>query len=153
IFHDLLDIPADTSNIFTRSYLSLVQASPVNLTLGFREHYNSIPLADVTLPLLDTVFNLTEVRYYWGTKLAAFGSFTYSMEPFLPDILTHGGLSAYPPTRARRFLPSVLSVSWTDPENDAVMYDAAVQAAAVVIDAATAQEQDLTNASRYGNYA
>ncbi|KAH9918108.1 FAD-binding domain-containing protein [Amylocystis lapponica] len=150
IFQDLLDIPADASNISTRSYLSLVQASPVSLTLGFRGYYNSIPLADLTLPLLDTVFNLTE---YWGTKLAAFGSFTYSMEPFLPNILTHGGMSAYPPSRARRFLPSVLSVSWTDLENDAVMYDAAVQAAAVVIDAATAQGQDLTNASRYGNYA
>ncbi|KAH9915760.1 FAD dependent oxidoreductase [Amylocystis lapponica] len=150
IFQDLLDIPADASNISTRSYLSLVQASPVSLTLGFRGYYNSIPLADLTLPLLDTVFNLTE---YWGTKLAAFGSFTYSMEPFLPNILTHGGMSAYPPSRERRFLPSTLSVSWTDPENDAVMYDAAVQAAAAVLDAATAQGQDLTNASRYGNYA
>jgi len=137
-------------DISTRSYLSLVQSSPINQTLGQRGYYNSIPLASITKPLLDAVVNFTE---YFGAKAAPYGSFTYSMEPFQPSILAHGGPSAYPPSRTRLFLPSDLGVAWADPAHDAFMHGVAVDAAAAVLLAASEQGQDLAGAAPYPNYA
>jgi len=54
---------------------------------------------------------------FWGDRLTKYDNSTlvvYSMDPFGPDILTHGGPSAYPPNRSLAVLPSSIFLAWTN---------------------------------------
>jgi hypothetical protein len=93
---------------------------------------------------------------FWGDRLTRIDNSTlvvYSLDAFEPDILTHGGPSAYPPDRSRAVLPSSIYLGWTDPSVDDVMADALRTSAATLVEAGIKDGQDLSNAAPYVNYA
>jgi len=92
---------------------------------------------------------------FWGDKLTQSDNSTivvYTLEPFEPDFLTHGGPSAYPPDRSLAVLPSSIYLGWTDESVDNLMADAMRVSAATLIKAGFQDGQNLTNAAPYVNY-
>ncbi|KAG6810664.1 hypothetical protein H0H92_010846 [Tricholoma furcatifolium] len=89
LFDKFLSIPSFTRNIKTRSFLSLVEATPVNTVRGLRMAFDSVPIAHYTPRLLDTIVNET---VFWGKQLRLKGGLvtSYDVEPFLPSIFTVG---------------------------------------------------------------
>ena len=77
----------------------------------------------------------------------------YVIEPFEPDVLTHGGPSAYPPDRSRAVFPSMVYVTWTNASVDGIITDAIRLSAASLFEAGIEDGQDLKNAAPYVNYA
>jgi len=153
IFDNMLAIPAASSNVSTRSYLSLIQVEPTQETANLRGYYNTVPLMDLTSSILQAVVNQTS---YWGQQLdgSSVQAISYDVEPFLSTILTHGGPSAYPPTRTERFLPLNIYFAWSSPADDADCYNAIVQTAASLTDLAMDDGQfSVSTAPRYPNYA
>jgi hypothetical protein len=77
----------------------------------------------------------------------------FHIEPFAPDIFTHGGPSAYPADRSRTILPSALIISWNDKDLDQYMYDSIRKLSALILETGIKDGQDLKNAGPYTNYA
>jgi Berberine and berberine like len=93
---------------------------------------------------------------FWGDRLTKCDNTTlvvYTLDAFEPDILTHGGPSAYPPDRSRAVLPSSIYLGWTDESVDDIMADALRTSAATLVEAGIRDGQDLANAAPYVNYA
>jgi hypothetical protein len=78
---------------------------------------------------------------------------TFNLEPFEPDIFTHGAPSVYPPDRSRTILPSLLIISWNDKDLDQHMYDSIRNLSASLLETAMKDGQDLKDAGPYPNYA
>ncbi|KAH9948556.1 hypothetical protein B0H21DRAFT_228842 [Amylocystis lapponica] len=78
---------------------------------------------------------------------------SYAIEPFLPSILTHGADSAYPPSRAARFLPLNINYAWALPAADVRVREITAESAATLVQAAAAEGQEVQGAARYPNYA
>ncbi|KZT01206.1 FAD-binding domain-containing protein [Laetiporus sulphureus 93-53] len=153
IFDEYLAIPFVQKDVSTRSFLSLIQTTATEKTAGFRGYYATVSLQAITTPVLETV---TSELLSWTETLANSSMFalSYDVEPFLPTILTHGSPSAYPPHRERAYLPLNLWFGWSDAADDQVMYDAMVESAQKITDAAVADGQtDVPLAPRYPNYA
>jgi len=98
---------------------------------------------------------------YWGTTLASkIGIFfSYNVEPFLDDYLSHNELpSAYPPDSARNpavaTSPMNIFFEWENPAYDAD-YLAAITETAARLRNLVANEQGALyeNSPRYENYA
>ena len=98
---------------------------------------------------------------YWGTTLASKNGvfFSYNVEPFLYDHLSHNELpSAYPPDSARN--PAIVTdpmnvfFEWENPAHDAD-YLAAITETATRLRNLVAKEQGslYENSPRYNNYA
>ncbi|OSX58521.1 hypothetical protein POSPLADRAFT_1152722 [Postia placenta MAD-698-R-SB12] len=153
IFDDFLAIPSLESNVQTRSFLSLVQAVTTAMPATFRGYFDTVPLADVTSDFLDAVVAESE---YWSKQLVSDSELliVYGIEPFLPDILTHGGPSAYPWTRAQRYQPTNVIFIWSNPAYDDDFANAAIQTTARLKSAA-AQGANVDDAGipSYPNYA
>ena len=77
----------------------------------------------------------------------------YTLDPFEPDFLSHGGPSAFPPDRSRPVFPSGVCYGWTDESVDKYMADAMHRSVASILAAGIKDGQDLTNAAPYVNYA
>ncbi|THH03102.1 hypothetical protein EW145_g6525 [Phellinidium pouzarii] len=154
IFDELLAIEAFSTDLSTRSFLSLVQSAPSNATAGLRAAFHTVSVTDFTPSLLDVIVNET---IFWGSNvetLFSSGSFiSYDVEPFLPSIFEHGSDSAYPPSRTQGLLPLNLYFAWFLPAADDYFLGAIKQSAATVQAAAIAEGQDIANAALYGNYA
>ncbi|TFY60024.1 hypothetical protein EVJ58_g5406 [Rhodofomes roseus] len=148
IFDGFLTIPALSADVSTRDYLDLVLTENTSASANMRGYYNTVPLMDITLPLLEAV--------YWQSILSSDSGtlFSYDVEPFLPTILTHGSPSAYPWTRAERFLPLNVYFAWTDAADDSDFYNALVATAANLTAVAVSEGQVLVPvAPHYPNYA
>ncbi|KAJ8496450.1 hypothetical protein ONZ45_g12438 [Pleurotus djamor] len=121
-----------------------------------RGRFCPLSLEDITPNVLEAMANETK---FWGPRLEALDSavLSYSIDPFLPSILTHnlpGQVSAYPPSRRKAFLPGDIYFSWFSPTSDASMVQAAKQSAQQLAKIATAEGQGLVlNAPKYPNYA
>ncbi|EPQ50806.1 FAD dependent oxidoreductase [Gloeophyllum trabeum ATCC 11539] len=154
IFDEFLAIPHFTEDIKTRSFSSLVQASPSNATSGTRGIFNTVSLLEYTPELLDTIVNETT---YWGSTLQwSSGTFiSYDVEPFRPSLFSQGSTStsAYPPSRAQPLLPLNLYFAYTDALQDQRFYDAIRQTAATIKAKAVSLGQAVADAPMYGNYA
>ncbi|OCH91179.1 FAD-binding domain-containing protein [Obba rivulosa] len=152
IFDDFLAIQSFTSDVSTRSFLSLVQASPSNATSGTRAIFHTVSLLEYSASMLDAVLNETT---FWGERLGLDSAtfISYDVEPFLPSVFSHGSDSAYPPDRSRGLLPLNIYFAWTLPTSDDIMQDAALQSASFLTQKAVAGGQDITDAALYGNYA
>jgi len=154
IFDEFLAIPYFTKDIQTRSFSSLVQASPSNITTGTRGIFNTVPILEYSLELLDTIVNETT---YWGTQLSwDSGSFiSYDVEPFRPNLLSYGSTNtaAYPPSRAQPLLPLNLYYAYSLPASDEDFWSAIQQSAENIKAKAVSLGQDIANAPMYGNYA
>ncbi|GJE93074.1 FAD dependent oxidoreductase [Phanerochaete sordida] len=152
IFDDFLAIPAVDSDISTRSFLSLVQSSPIASTT--RAVFNTVSLMTLSPALMKAIVNETQ---FWTAKLAlASANFiSYDVEPFLTSLFTHGSIqaTAYPPTRAQGLLPLNIYYAWGLELDDAFMQDAIRQSAAHLKAVAIAEGQDIADAPVYGNYA
>ncbi|KAK7045244.1 FAD-binding PCMH-type domain-containing protein [Favolaschia claudopus] len=99
IFDDFLAIPHFTKDVSTRSFSSLVKASPSNATTGARGAFHTVSLLEYTPNMLNAILNES---VFWGTHLAPFGAtfISYDIEPFLSTLYTHSppsSPSAYPP--------------------------------------------------------
>ncbi len=77
----------------------------------------------------------------------------YSLDPFEPDYLSHGGPSAYPPNRSLPVLPSSIYLGWTNASADGFMAEAMRLSHASLVEAGIKDGQDLENAAPYINYA
>jgi hypothetical protein len=77
----------------------------------------------------------------------------YSLDPFEPDILSHGGPSAYPPDRSLAVFPSSIYLGWTNSSADGFMAEVIRFSHASLVEAGIKDGQDLKNAAPYVNYA
>ena len=79
---------------------------------------------------------------------------TYSVEPFLPSILSHNTTpTAYPPTRDHVYLPLNIFFGRLNATYDAFFYDAIRRSAERIRDVAIQDGQEITHAPLYPNYA
>ncbi|KJA17158.1 hypothetical protein HYPSUDRAFT_70899 [Hypholoma sublateritium FD-334 SS-4] len=147
IFDTLLAIPATSSDVSTRSMLSLVRASPSNGTDGARAVFQGYPIASLTSSISAVIVNETR---FWGTALANKSAVTvsYAMELFLPSIYSHNpDNTAFPPSRNLFFQPF-------DLEFDVDFHAAARASSAHIREAAIGEGQsELVDAPIYPNYA
>ncbi|KAI5120527.1 hypothetical protein M0805_004535 [Coniferiporia weirii] len=154
IFDEFLAIEAFSTDVSTRSFLSLVQSAPANATANQRAAFHTVSVSNLSQNLLDVIVNETT---FWGSSLCSLfstGTFvSYDVEPFLTSLFTHGSDSAYPPSRAQGLFPVNLYYAWLLPSGDDYFLDAIRQSAATIQAAAVAEGQDVADAALYGNYA
>ncbi|TFK52879.1 FAD-binding domain-containing protein [Heliocybe sulcata] len=154
IFDEFLAVPYFTKDIETRSFSSLVRASPANATAGTRGIFNTVSLLEYNEEMLEIILNETT---YWGSALSwDSGAFiSYDVEPFRPSLFSYGSTStsAYPPSRSQPLLPLNLYFAYTLPSSDQDFWDAISQSAENVKAKAVSLGQDVANAPMYGNYA
>ncbi|EIW78113.1 FAD-binding domain-containing protein [Coniophora puteana RWD-64-598 SS2] len=152
LFDEFLAIPYLTKDISTRSFLSLVQASPANVTASTRAFFNTVSVTGYPLELVQDVLN--ETIYYGSTLQWISGVFiSYDVEAFLPSLFSHGSNSAYPPDRSQGLLPLNIYYAWELPTADADMHTAIIQSQATLKAKAEALGQNISNAALYNNYA
>ncbi|KAK0479227.1 FAD-binding domain-containing protein [Armillaria novae-zelandiae] len=141
IFDDFLAISASSQDITTRSFLDLVASA--TFPTGLRAAYNHIPILEYSESTIESIIN--ELN---GPTLSAHGatSVIYTIEPFLPSLLTHApaGSSAYPGSRDHVVFPSLMSSQWVSESEDAVFYDAVRQ---------TTERLGVAGETIYPNYA
>ena len=77
----------------------------------------------------------------------------YSLEPYEPDYLTHGGLSAYPPDRSYAVLPSNIYYGWSNESADGFAADALRSSVASLMASGIRDGQNLAKVASYPNYA
>ncbi|KAF8143713.1 hypothetical protein K438DRAFT_1462020, partial [Mycena galopus ATCC 62051] len=150
IFDAFLAIPSFTEDISTRSFISLVQTSPANLTTGLRGAFHTVTLLKYLSTMTDAILNETE---FWGAHLALDSAvfISYDIEPFLPTTCMHiTSPSAFPPSRGHGYLPLNL---YFDPLSDGSFYAAMRQSARHLTNVANAEGQDIAQAPLYLNYA
>ncbi|KAG6864858.1 hypothetical protein C0991_006759 [Blastosporella zonata] len=152
IFDDFLAITYLTKDVSTRDFLSLVKASPSNITSSQRAIFNTVSLQEYTPTILAAILNET---IFWGTRLSLLsGTFiSYDVEPFLPDLFSHGAPSAYPPVRSSGLSPFNIYYAWTLATSDEYFQEAARQSAAQIKSVALAEGQDISDLAVYPNYA
>ncbi|KAL0951020.1 hypothetical protein HGRIS_007761 [Hohenbuehelia grisea] len=156
IFDDFLAISHLSKDIKPRSFVSVVQASPSNLTYGTRGAFHSVPILEYSEAVVKAILNESK---FWGPKLnLKSGIFiSYSIEGFLPNAHAVSGKSiesaAYPPIRSKTHHPFFLYFAWTIAGNDAHIRDAIEQSARRITDVARADGQDIDSGAIYPNYA
>ncbi|KAH0837952.1 hypothetical protein J3R83DRAFT_6187 [Lanmaoa asiatica] len=147
LFDDFLTDNSNTE-VFARSFLSLVQSSNANSTFGLRRSaFNTISVFTYTEDFLQRMLN---EAISWGTILPLeYGYVTFNAEPLLPSIYNHTTLpSAWPGSRALSFSPISLVFGWTgDGTTDDVMV-AGIKECAANLQANATEQLPL-----YGNYA
>ncbi|KAI0700209.1 FAD-binding domain-containing protein [Cytidiella melzeri] len=154
IFDDFLAIPALSTNVDTRSFLSLVQVSPSNATATSRGAFHTVSLLSYSADVINAVLNES---IFWGTELglASATFISYDVEPFLPSAFAKGTVqtASYPPSRSQTLLPLNLYYAWTLPDSDTLMRSAIVQSAEQLTKVALSEGQNIANAPLYSNYA
>ncbi|KAF8968756.1 hypothetical protein BDZ97DRAFT_1915822 [Flammula alnicola] len=154
IFDDFLAIPSIQSDISTRSFLSLVQSSPVNASAGTRGLYEGVSILALTPGLSDVLLNET---MFWGAALGDKSEImlSYDIELFLPSIYSHNpDKTAFPPVRNIPFQPFNIAFTWNSSEFDPDFHNAVVASSAQIRKAALAEGQtQLVHAPNYPNYA
>ncbi|CAE7186855.1 unnamed protein product [Rhizoctonia solani] len=167
IFDEFQSITHFTSDVKTRSFISLVQASPANATYGLRGAFNTVSLKTYSKPLIDQVLNQS---IYWGNqasllnlksvlnlesvlnpKLGLFIS--YDVEPFLPSMTARSKGGAYP--HDDFLMPLNLYFAWLGEHNDKWFLNALEESTRIIREQAIAEGQDIQGAKqiKYGNYA
>ncbi|KAJ7107008.1 FAD-binding domain-containing protein [Mycena epipterygia] len=153
IFDDFLAIPHLTEDVGTRSFVSLVQSAPSNVTSGDRGAFHTVSLLKYSPAMVDAILNET---IFWGNKLALAGAafISYDIEPFLPTIYTHNtSPTAFPPSRGPGYMPLNLYFAWASSAFDATFHDALQQSAAQLTAVALQDGQAIAQAPLYTNYA
>lgn len=132
--------------------------------------FHTVPLTNVSETMVNAILNETTVRsswchiifwsdcwvvQFWGQKLALdSGIFiSYDVEPFLPNLFSHGPASAYPPSRDRGLYPLNIYYAWLSSDDDDNMHSTAVESANYLTQLANSEGQDISDAALYGNYA
>ncbi|QRW12975.1 FAD-binding domain protein [Ceratobasidium sp. AG-Ba] len=152
IFERFLSIPHFTSDVKTRSFTSLVQASPSDITYGTRGAFNTVSLKTYSSSLIEQVLNQTK---FWGQKFAFEGALfiSYDVEPFLQTMTSRSKGGAYP--HDNFLMPLNLYYAWLSDTKDKMFTDAMEESAQVIYNQAVAEGQDIAGLKqiKYGNYA
>lgn len=147
-------VPSLISDLQTRSFLSLVQAAPTNITSGSRGLYMSANVLKLDSTVLSSTLN--ESRY-WGEHFVLHpGSFiSYDIEPFLSSYFDHSQGGGYPHSSSNPLLPINLYYGWTLPTDDAEYTAASKASAQNIINVAIKEGQNVGGANQiiYPNYA
>ncbi|CAE6410706.1 unnamed protein product [Rhizoctonia solani] len=152
LFDRFTSIPHFTSDVSTRSFLSLVGVSPSDATYGFRGAFNTVSLKTYSLSLIEQVLNQTKT---WGSRAALrFGFFiSYDVEPFLPSMTKRSKGGAYP--HDDFLAPLNLYYAWVGEEHDEWYQEALEESTRSIREQAIAEGQDIGGSKqiKYGNYA
>jgi len=153
IFDRFTSLPAATSDISTRSFLSLYESPQSNATAGLRGFQHTLSILNISEPLMNVVANETA---FWGNATAFAGGFvTHSVEPFVAPYFQNSKGGAYPHSPELPLLPLALAWQWVDPTADAFIASAMKQSAATILRAAVSEGQPVGGAAqiKYPNYA
>ncbi|KAF9038019.1 FAD-binding domain-containing protein [Panaeolus papilionaceus] len=154
MFDEFMAITYLSRDVKTRSFLSLIQSAPAQLTSGQRAIFQTVPYLDVTTDLINTVINETK---FWSLHLTVpTGTFiSYAIEPFLPTLYTHNTeTTAYPASRTQGYMPLNIYYAWLGSLSDPLFHNAAKASAKVIRDSAVSQGQAIaSDAPMYPNYA
>ncbi|KAI9449853.1 FAD-binding domain-containing protein [Lactarius psammicola] len=154
IFDDFLEIPTNQSDIKTRSFVDMFSnLAFINPPKTVRAYLNGISVTQYSPPVFDTIVNQTS---FWGRELGGLDpnvGVTFTFEPLLRDVFSHGSDSAYPPDRSRALFPSALIISFSNASLDDTVAKAVRNYSDTVTAAAVADGQNLSHASVYPNYA
>ncbi|TFY59437.1 hypothetical protein EVG20_g7794 [Dentipellis fragilis] len=143
LFDDFTSIPGANNTATTQSYLSLINSGSSISLNSPRALFQAASVRHFTKANLNIIAAQTK---YWGDKLtpqSATSLFNVA-ETFLPNMFSHSGPSAYPPSRSPTLLPINLYVAWTDPGADKIMHDAL---------ATSGKNMTETGEALYTNYA
>ncbi|KAK4047057.1 hypothetical protein OIO90_006341 [Microbotryomycetes sp. JL221] len=136
----------------TRSWLSLVKASPADATAGQRGAFHTISVIDYSPAIMDAI--LQQVKYYASISLLHSATFvSYDVEPFVPSYFDYSNGGAYPHTSARPLLPLNIYVAWTNPLEDKFWRNEMKKSAELLLDIARKEGQAVDPQIRYPNYA
>ncbi|KAF8673628.1 fad-binding protein [Rhizoctonia solani] len=133
LFDRFTSIPHFTSDVSTRSFLSLVGVSPSDATYGFRGAFNTVSLKTYSLSLIEQVLNQTK--------------------PFLPSMTKRSKGGAYP--HDDFLAPLNLYYAWVGEEHDEWYQEALEESTRSIREQAIAEGQDIGGSKqiKYGNYA
>jgi hypothetical protein len=137
------------TEVFTRSFLSLVQSSNANSTWGLRAAFSTISVLAYPEDFLGSMLNQSAI---WGAGLPLdYGYVTFNAEPVLPSIYNHTtSPSAWPGSRAFPFSPLSILFAWTgNGTTDDVIVEGIKESAAIL----RADAPETEQLSLYGNYA
>ncbi|KJA22119.1 hypothetical protein HYPSUDRAFT_41246 [Hypholoma sublateritium FD-334 SS-4] len=154
IFDAFLAIPSVLFDVKTRSFLSLIHATPSNSTMGARAVYQGFPIISLT-PCISAI--LVNESKFWGKALAdkTEVSLSYDIEMFVPSIYSHNpDKTAFPPSRNLFFQPFNMAYTWNSSKFDADFHETAIISSEHIVKAAIAEGQtQLARAPNYPNYA
>ncbi|KAF8630782.1 hypothetical protein AX15_002730 [Amanita polypyramis BW_CC] len=151
VFADFLNIPSFTRDVHERSLYDLIRSTLSNTTTGLRGTFTTVPLLNYSTNVVKAIQDQlnTTCQSLDGPLFLS-----HSVEPFLPDILSHNNVpTAYPPTRNKSYLPLFLYYAWIDKSRDGSISDGIKESAERIRDAAIADGQDIASAPLYPNYA
>ncbi|KAI0043440.1 FAD-binding domain-containing protein [Auriscalpium vulgare] len=153
LFDEFLAIPNEVLSVQTQSFSSFIKSITYQPD-GSRIRQTSLPVLQWTATLLQVVYNESK---YWTPRLAPLEnpppSLSWQSDDMVPTYLSHGDNSAWPPSRAKPFLPGALFFSWANQSSDSAMLEAIRQSTATIRAAASAEGQDIADAWEYPNYA
>jgi len=154
IFDDFLAVPSIKSDVSTRSFLSLIQAFNATKSLAGNRGFGGVAEVQYLSPLLFEVMTGSIELWQIYAEASSMIEYDITFEPFLPNMLTHGGPSAYPDSRAESFLPVGVNILWTDPAQDCNMRNLVEETVSYLWGIAVGQGQyDTFTAMSYPNYA
>ncbi|KAI0251538.1 FAD-binding domain-containing protein [Lactifluus subvellereus] len=151
LYGNLLTLPNTGKSIIEGSFVHFVLSLPPPVRK--RAYFDGFPVLHYTVPVMKAIIDGLQS---WGDRISKRDTdvlLVVNLDPFEPDILTHGGPSAYPPDRSRVVLPSSLYFGWNDKSLDEYMYKQMRALSASLIEAGIKDGQDLVNAAHYTNYA
>ncbi|KAK7043767.1 hypothetical protein VNI00_008379 [Paramarasmius palmivorus] len=151
LFRSFLNITSISSDVKTRSYLSMIQSANTDLTAGVRGIYNTISHTEVTAPLLAAMQNETN---YYSARLQSSGLLLngYVVEPFLPEAYKKGDTdTAYPPNRAENIHPMNIYYAWVNAGSDSSLFEVSRNTAASLQQFAA--NQGILASAKYPNYS
>ncbi|PPR05983.1 hypothetical protein CVT24_004620 [Panaeolus cyanescens] len=154
IFDEFLRLQSFRKDVKTRTFSSLVKASPSNTTSSQRGMLDTVPMLDITPSIMNAIVN--EALTVGSTlTLTTDTFFSFSVEPFLPNLYNHSVLpSAFPWTRSQPYMPFNLYASWLLPTSDNIMRSAIQKSAKRIRRLAIKEGQDIRpDAPKYVNYA
>jgi hypothetical protein len=150
-YDDLLNLPNSAKAIIEGDFLKFL--SSVVFPTRARSYADGVPMLHYSVPIMKAAIDDVKAL---GDKLHEKDKdtvITFNLEPFEPDIFTHGAPSAYPPDRSRTIHPSLLIISWNDKDLDQHMYDSIRNLSVSLLETAMKDGQDLKDAGPYTNYA
>ncbi|KAG2356648.1 FAD dependent oxidoreductase [Suillus spraguei] len=153
MFDDFLNAPHIFQDISTRSYLSLVQVLPLNITSGHRSVFHSAAMEKATMPVLDMVINET---MFWGAKLVGSSALmvSYEVDLYLPTIYTHvDSPTAYPASRNQGYSFIEVYYSWQDSNDDDTIFNTVDTSVQYMTQVLTDSGQDIADVPLYPNNA
>ncbi|KAI0061219.1 FAD-binding domain-containing protein [Artomyces pyxidatus] len=154
LFDNFLAIPSIASTVKRSTFLEFVMTFAAAAgPSGSRAFYNCAPVFEYTPTFLSAAIKEAQ---FWAERVSRLdpkATMSFSAEPFISTLLTHGAPSPYPPDRSRALLPTSTYTTWKNASLDQFMHDSIVQFTRNLVAIAVAEGQDVGGAAPYPNYA